>query len=223
MLCGKNLILATKPYTQECRRKSWLYVISTFALLLFFLAGTLFAPSIFIKIPCSILAGMLIVRFFVIYHDYQHHSILQKSVPANILMTIFGIYILAPSSIWKRSHDYHHNHNSKLYSAEYRFFPNRYKKEIFSDEQKPKVHVSRYSPSNKYSLRLYNYFYVWNERQVFYKHSAKALRFFNSARHSHRRFYSHNSLFWLGGMDIIYRRSIFYCVRFGFLFILCAA
>jgi len=123
MLCGKNLILATKPYTQEYRVKSWLYVISTFALLLLFLAGTLFAPSLFIKIPCSIIAGLLIVRYFVIYHDYQHHSILQKSVPANILMTIFGIYILAPSSIWKRSHDYHHNHNSKLFSADIGSFP----------------------------------------------------------------------------------------------------
>jgi len=60
---------------------------------------------------------------FVIYHDYQHYSILQKSIPANIMFTLFGLYILAPSSIWKRSHDYHHNHNSKLFSASIGSYP----------------------------------------------------------------------------------------------------
>jgi omega-6 fatty acid desaturase (delta-12 desaturase) len=63
------------------------------------------------------------VRFFIIYHDYLHHSILQKSALANWLMTAFGIYILAPKSIWKRSHDYHHNNNSKLFSASIGSYP----------------------------------------------------------------------------------------------------
>src|SRR5438874_2063061 len=38
-------------------------------------------------------------------------------------MTAFGIYILSPSSIWKRSHDHHHNHNSKLFTASIGSFP----------------------------------------------------------------------------------------------------
>ncbi|HLY69259.1 MAG TPA: fatty acid desaturase [Puia sp.] len=123
MLCGKNLILATKPYAQENRRKSWAYALSTFALLLLFLAATLLSHNLYIKIPCSIISGLLIVRFFVIYHDYEHHSILQNSFAAKILMAVFGIYILAPESIWKRSHDYHHNHNSKLFTADIGSFP----------------------------------------------------------------------------------------------------
>jgi omega-6 fatty acid desaturase (delta-12 desaturase) len=60
---------------------------------------------------------------FVIYHDHQHHSILRRSVPAKIIFTLFGLYILAPSSIWKRSHDYHHNNNSKLFSASIGSYP----------------------------------------------------------------------------------------------------
>jgi len=123
MLCGKTLILATKPYTSESRAKSWFYALTTLALLLAALYGTLFLPYLIAKILCSIFSGLLIVRFFVIYHDYQHHSILQHSIPANIIMTIFGIYILAPQSIWKRSHDYHHNHNSKLFTADIGSFP----------------------------------------------------------------------------------------------------
>jgi omega-6 fatty acid desaturase (delta-12 desaturase) len=74
-------------------------------------------PFLALRIVCSVLSGLLIVRMFVIYHDYQHHSILRNSPIAHAIMTVFGIYILAPSSIWKRSHDYHHQHNSKLYSA----------------------------------------------------------------------------------------------------------
>lgn len=123
MLCGKELILATKPFAKEVRAKSWWYTISTLFLLVLALAGTVFLPHIALRVFSSILSGLLIVRMFVIYHDHQHHAILNKSVTADILMSAFGIYILAPSSIWKRSHDHHHKHNSKLFSASIGSYP----------------------------------------------------------------------------------------------------
>ena len=54
------------------------------------------------------------VRFFIMYHDYNHNAILKNSKLAQILMTLYGLFILAPMTIWKRSHDYHHWNNSKL-------------------------------------------------------------------------------------------------------------
>jgi omega-6 fatty acid desaturase (delta-12 desaturase) len=60
---------------------------------------------------------------FIIYHDHQHHSILVHSKIADVIMTVFGFYILSPTSIWKRSHDHHHNHNSKLFSASIGSYP----------------------------------------------------------------------------------------------------
>jgi acyl-lipid omega-6 desaturase (Delta-12 desaturase) len=123
MLNGKQLILATRPFAKENRAKSWMLLLSTMFIWLGLLAGTLFAPHWSLKLLCSIFAGFLIVRMFVIYHDHQHHAILNKSVPAQILMTIYGLYNLAPSSIWKRSHDYHHKHNSKLFSASIGSYP----------------------------------------------------------------------------------------------------
>ena len=60
---------------------------------------------------------------FVIYHDYEHHSILQNSKLALVFMKGFGLFILSPSSIWKRSHDHHHKHNSKLFSASIGSYP----------------------------------------------------------------------------------------------------
>ncbi|HVI46767.1 MAG TPA: fatty acid desaturase [Chitinophaga sp.] len=117
MLEGKELILATKPFACETRTKSWLYTLSTLFLLALSLAGTLVLPHPFFRVICSILSGFLIIRMFVIYHDHQHHAILHNSWAATAIMTVFGIYVLAPVSIWKRSHDYHHKNNSKLFSA----------------------------------------------------------------------------------------------------------
>lgn len=123
MSTGKELILATKPYAQEIRSKSWLYTISTLMLLVSSLLGTLMMPNFILKLICSILSGLFTIRMFVIYHDFLHHAILNKSPLATFLMTIFGIYMMAPTSIWKRSHDYHHKHNSKLFSASIGSYP----------------------------------------------------------------------------------------------------
>lgn len=120
---GKELILATKQFVQEDRKKSWWYMLSTLLLLISSMTVALTAPWFGVKLAAGILQGLFIVRFFVIYHDYLHHTILQKSAVANAIMTAFGIYILAPKSIWKRSHDYHHNHNSKLFSASIGSYP----------------------------------------------------------------------------------------------------
>jgi len=123
MLSGKDLILATKPYAKEIRSKSWFYSLSTFILLVSAETGTLAAPGYLLKILCSIATGLLIIRMFVIYHDHQHHAILNGSLAGNFMMTIFGLYSLAPTSIWKRSHDHHHKHNSKLFSASIGSYP----------------------------------------------------------------------------------------------------
>ena len=123
MRTGKQLILATKPYAKENRVTSWLHTLLTLFLLISCLGAAAVAPWLAVRIGASLVSGLLVVRFFVIYHDYEHHSILQKSLPARIIMTIFGIYILAPESIWKRSHDYHHNHNSKLFTADIGSYP----------------------------------------------------------------------------------------------------
>ncbi len=40
MLCGKELILATKPFAKEIRSKSWMYVITTILFLALSLAAT---------------------------------------------------------------------------------------------------------------------------------------------------------------------------------------
>ena len=123
MLQGKQLILATRPYAKEDRTKSWILTISTLFMLIAFLLGTVYNFHWTLKLLCSIGAGFTIVRFFVIYHDHQHKAILDKSPLATFIFTIFGFYVLAPSGIWSRSHDYHHKNNSKLFSASIGSYP----------------------------------------------------------------------------------------------------
>ena len=75
----KQLVLATKPYAADYPARSWWCVLSTAFLLIASVAGTLWNFCLAGRIVCSILAGLLILRFFVIYHDQQREAILSKS------------------------------------------------------------------------------------------------------------------------------------------------
>jgi len=120
---GKELLLATRPFAVDSTIKSWWHVVSTAFLLAAALTGTFINFHWAAKVVCSIAAGLLLVRMFVIYHDQQHHAILPRSRLAEVLMRIFGLFILSPSSIWRSSHNHHHHHNSKLRGAHIGSFP----------------------------------------------------------------------------------------------------
>ena len=120
---GKDLILATKKYAVEDRAKSWRLTLSTAVLLVATYIGGIVNFHIVPQLICAVTAGFILVRMFIIYHDYLHKTILQHSALAKALFTLYGMFILAPTSIWKRSHDYHHTHNSKLYTSSIGSFP----------------------------------------------------------------------------------------------------
>jgi omega-6 fatty acid desaturase (delta-12 desaturase) len=120
---GKELILATKPFASDSTARSWWCVLSTTFLLAASLVGTIWNFHLAGQIACSVLAGLLILRLFVIYHDQQHYAILPKSRIAELFMKVFGILSLSPSSIWRSSHNYHHNHNSQLRGSHIGSFP----------------------------------------------------------------------------------------------------
>ncbi len=111
---GKELLLASKQFTAENTLRSWTETLVTLLLSALFLALTFWDVSWGIRITSSIICGLLYVRMFVIYHDYQHRAILKNSSAASILMKAVGLYLLAPQTIWVRSHEHHHNNNSKL-------------------------------------------------------------------------------------------------------------
>ena len=120
---GKELILATKPFAKEIRWKSWYHTITGLILLVGCIVGTFIAPSLIGRVLCSLGVAIMLSRFFIIFHDFQHHTILYKSKIANVIFTVFGFYMITPPSIWKRSHDHHHNNNAKLFSASIGSYP----------------------------------------------------------------------------------------------------
>lgn len=123
---GAELVRATKPFAQDNTALSWWYVLSTGTLMVIAIAATVFASfsgHLWTALGCSLLYALLMLRFFVIYHDQQHHAILAKSKVAEWLMVGFGIFGITPSSVWRASHNYHHKHNSNLRSAHIGSYP----------------------------------------------------------------------------------------------------
>ncbi len=117
MKTNEDLLAITAAYAHENRLKSWWLTLSTLLLLIANLVALTMHLHWSIKLPLSILCGLLIVRMFVIYHDYLHLAILKENRIATVLFSIFGYYVLCPKVVWRRSHNYHHDHNSKLFKS----------------------------------------------------------------------------------------------------------
>ncbi|MEZ5040674.1 MAG: fatty acid desaturase [Saprospiraceae bacterium] len=120
---NNQLIRATRPFAKEDRRLSWFHTLTTLCFMGLAYSFIFYSSFWIVKITASILLGLLLVRMFIIYHDYLHRAILQRSLVAKIIFTIYGYFILAAPSVWKRSHNYHHKHNSKLYTSSIGSFP----------------------------------------------------------------------------------------------------
>ena len=123
MRTGKELIRATRQFAKDHSGKSWWHILSTAFLLAAAFAGTIWNIHLAARLACSLLAGLLMLRLFVIYHDQQHHAILPRSRLAEVLMRIYGILVMSPSSVWRSSHNHHHNHNSRLRGSHIGSFP----------------------------------------------------------------------------------------------------
>ncbi len=123
MRSEKELLIATKQFASEIPFQSWWSLIST--LLVFSASLGVCASELPLPIRClsSIVNGLVVIRLFIIYHDYQHRAILADSTIAGVIMNFYGLYVLSPPSVWNRSHDHHHKHNSKDMASSIGSFP----------------------------------------------------------------------------------------------------
>ena len=121
---SKALIRASKRFARENRWMSWWHLGST--LVLFAALITVACHGLHswpVRILASSLAGLVLVRLFIIYHDYQHGTILKKSPLAAGIMTVYGLATMNPRSIWNRSHNHHHKNNAKMLGADIGSYP----------------------------------------------------------------------------------------------------
>ena len=88
MRTGKDLILVTKEFTSEVKWKSWFYLLSTLLIVFALFAGTLSPIHLSLRLVLSILTGLVLVRLFVIYHDYGQTPLMQAEELKNWLMAL---------------------------------------------------------------------------------------------------------------------------------------
>ena len=117
------LVKATRPFAREDRGKSWRLLWVTLAVHAATTATALFAPWLAVQIIASVLTGLVMVRMFIFYHDYQHGAVLRNSPFAKFIMTLVGLYTLNPPAVWKETHDYHHRNNAKLLGSAIGSYP----------------------------------------------------------------------------------------------------
>ncbi len=132
----RGIIIAIREFAVEDRAKSWLYTASTLLLLILLFVGSAFGSNIYIRLVFSFTTPFVFVRMFVIYHDFLHNAILYRSKWAQVIFWLFGLFTLAPVSIWKRSHNHHHKHNSRLVNGDIGPYPIMTKAQYLASDKK---------------------------------------------------------------------------------------
>lgn len=113
---GKEILRALKPFASEVRWRSWVQVLVTFLPLGLFLSGAALVPWWPLRCLFAVAAGLVMVRAFILFHDFMHGAILRDSRFAKILMYALGVLMLTPPRSWRESHNYHHAHVGRIVS-----------------------------------------------------------------------------------------------------------
>jgi omega-6 fatty acid desaturase (delta-12 desaturase) len=110
----KELLEATRPFATESAVRSWWSLLSTAGVLVMALVLTAQANHGLAKGALSVFAGLVVVRMFILYHDFLHGALLRNSKAAKCILYPFGIYVLTPPGVWRETHNYHHAHTAKI-------------------------------------------------------------------------------------------------------------
>lgn len=119
----RQLLIDSRRFASESRVTSWWHLWTTLAALAVAAGVAFAADALWLRLLGSLMTGLTLVRVFIVYHDYQHQALLKDSLLARAILSLYGYVMLTPPSVWKRSHDHHHRHNSKLFGASIGSFP----------------------------------------------------------------------------------------------------
>ena len=93
---GRELIAATKPFQKENRARSWFHVFETFGVMTGLAAALYLVPYWYVRLPLALLQGLVVVRAFILYHDFMHNSLLRGSKLAKLFFYPYGVLVLTP-------------------------------------------------------------------------------------------------------------------------------
>src|SRR6516164_2920607 len=96
----KELIDATRAFAKENRARSWFAFLSTLALVIGVDAVAFRASlDVYVRVAASIVCGLLIVRTFILFHDFQHGSFMRGSKVARGIFFVYGLVIMTPPKV----------------------------------------------------------------------------------------------------------------------------
>ena len=122
-LTDRELAKTLRPFAQEDRARTWRLLLITLGLLLAASGVAALAPWWPLQLAGAILAGLPMVRTFIFYHDAMHGAVFRGSLVGMALLKLFGLYIMNPPSVWKETHDYHHQNNAKMLGSSIGSYP----------------------------------------------------------------------------------------------------
>jgi len=120
---GNELVAVTRPFAAEDRARSVWHIFSTFSLLGLATAAAAMAPHGALRLLASVVSGLLIVRAFILAHDFHHGAILRKSKLGGVIFFVYGVLVLTPPRVWRQTHNYHHAHTAKIVGAQIGSYP----------------------------------------------------------------------------------------------------
>ncbi len=120
---SKEILDSTRAFSAESRVRSWLHVVVCFALLATVTAGALFLRSLPLRLLASIVEALVIVRAFILLHDFLHGAILRGSLAGRILFSSWGMLLMTPPRVWRETHNYHHKNNGKIIGSHIGSYP----------------------------------------------------------------------------------------------------
>ncbi|HVK71254.1 MAG TPA: fatty acid desaturase [Polyangium sp.] len=120
---GNELVAVTRPFASENRARSVYHVASTFAVLALATAVAAAAPYKPLRILGSVIEGLVIVRAFILAHDFHHGALLRKSKVGSVIFGLYGALVLTPPRVWRQTHNYHHAHTAKIVGAQIGSYP----------------------------------------------------------------------------------------------------
>lgn len=119
----RDLQQATRLFARQSAARSWWHAGSTFGLLLRALAAAILAPWWPLRLAGSLFGALLLVRTFILYHDFMHGSILPGSKAARALFYSYAAVNLTPPRSWRDSHNFHHANVGRIAGSNVGAFP----------------------------------------------------------------------------------------------------
>ncbi|MBJ6764174.1 fatty acid desaturase [Myxococcaceae bacterium JPH2] len=112
---SKDLITRTRPFAQPDGARARWNIASTVLALAGAMVMAAAAPWLPLRILGGVLEALILVRAFILYHDFMHGALVPgASKLTQAMFHLQGILMLTPARIWNDTHNHHHANTARL-------------------------------------------------------------------------------------------------------------